>query len=946
MLHSVPRFSFFLQMVAWLIGFTLCGIIATVPIFALGSPTAIVSSEKDTSVHVLPNGLRYVVLERRSPRPEDTKRVSFRMRVGGGWLAEAADERGLSHMIEHMMLEGTHAVSASDLVAMRDQLIVPAEWGATTAPEATDYFFTSQSNNPESVERLVRFLRGVASDIAFSERAIDRQRGIVLHEMTSRAAENEAYFRRARAMAPGSALDLVEGFRSPAVPTAKPSALNSLYRRIYRPERILITVVGDVDANVIGALIRKHFSSWDPGAPPAKSPPRIPLLTAQRHPSVSFDASPTGPAKIFLSNVQPHNPDAVRRGSRIADRLVENIVNHRLAIRAIDAGLGRAFLAITDGPATFRMPRLEGAADDSNWRETLSFMLREHALLMVHGVSPREFKAAKQRVLRELNSERAYLENAGNSQTAARIEATLVNGSALISPAALYRRDEALLRDLDLRTVNDVWRRMWGADKMHVRVETRALASVEKPLALVTQIVREERRANARRVKLPPAKPVEALSYRPAQPGSIAQDQLLAEGVRRIVFENGVTLNLVNRAHRGEWLEIAIRIVSPDTRAAMNHCDAIAAPAMFDAGGTGLQSAAEIREALSDSDIRFAPVQTSDTGIAVQAAARAVDFDAAVLALYARISDPGFRDSSAGAARTQLRSLLHRSRSDPVLALWSALEAAADQSARPVAFDERCIEGATMNRSRAQLEGMLAAGRLEIAIAGDFEPETVVATVASTFGAQNRRQRAIDPSSRRLLPQIAAIEVPAIAGVQKSYGIAWRVPSPANVREKAVQQTFAMAFSRLIYRRWVELDNVSYAPRVELARLPHPFSETVLIAGSAVASDRLTDIERGADEVVAQMKAAPITDDILEVVRRRLLDELRRSYHEDREWAQRAARLGENPTEIREWRELEQALEAVTSEEVKQYSARIFSSIGLSINRAKDGELNILKGGE
>ena len=52
---------------------------------------------------VLPNGLRYAVM----PNNEPADKISLRLHVGVGSLAETEDELGLAHYLEHLAFNGS-----------------------------------------------------------------------------------------------------------------------------------------------------------------------------------------------------------------------------------------------------------------------------------------------------------------------------------------------------------------------------------------------------------------------------------------------------------------------------------------------------------------------------------------------------------------------------------------------------------------------------------------------------------------------------------------------------------------------------------------------------------------------------------------------------------------------------------------------------------------------
>ena len=95
--------------------------------------------EPDTSIVYgrLPNGLRYAI--RPNQRPQN--QVVVRMALDFGSAAEADDEQGLAHFIEHMAFNGTTNVPEGEMVKMLERLGLSfgADTNASTGYTQTQY---------------------------------------------------------------------------------------------------------------------------------------------------------------------------------------------------------------------------------------------------------------------------------------------------------------------------------------------------------------------------------------------------------------------------------------------------------------------------------------------------------------------------------------------------------------------------------------------------------------------------------------------------------------------------------------------------------------------------------------------------------------------------------------------------------------------------------------
>ena len=135
----------------------------------------------------LPNGLRYAI--RRNERPEN--QVLVRLAFEFGSAAEANDEQGLAHFIEHMAFNGSTNVPEGEMVRMLERLGLSfgADTNASTGFVRTQYKLDLPKADPALIERALFLMRETASEISFNPGAVDRERGVVIAEMRADSVE-------------------------------------------------------------------------------------------------------------------------------------------------------------------------------------------------------------------------------------------------------------------------------------------------------------------------------------------------------------------------------------------------------------------------------------------------------------------------------------------------------------------------------------------------------------------------------------------------------------------------------------------------------------------------------------------------------------------------------------------------------------------------------------
>ena len=397
------------------------------------------------------------------------------------------------------------------------------------------------------------------------------------------------------------------------------------------------------------------------------------------------------------------------------------------------------------------------------------------------------------------------------------------------------------------------------------------------------------------------------------------------EGVRRVIFANGTAIDLISRSHNGKWIELAVDIDASKARQRLTYCDAVAAPPFLSAGGSRHQSAVAISEAIVGSDMRLAPLAITGTGLATSVSVRKEDVETAIHLLHASLAQPGFRTDGTRAARAQLESNLAHRLDDPAWATWDAIErgAAAARTGRDVPFDKACIANSSMARIERTMRPILSHGRTEIAIAGNFDEAAMIRLLAATFGQDGKgASKASRPARVAKLPMIAVAVPPQLAG-QTVRAALWSLPEAADVHDRAAQEVFNTAFSRMFYNRLIERDQLSYAFIAQRLDLSEWMGQPVFYAASRTSLESSSKLDAAFAAVAHDIQNTTLSPEQLEVARQLVRDSVRGSYNEDRVWAYQASQLGRQPNAVRTWRGIEAELPAVTAEDVLRYARSI-----------------------
>src|SRR4029079_9240520 len=220
----------------------------------------------------LPNGLKYYV--RNNSRPAN--RVLLRLAVKTGSLDEADDQQGLAHMLEHMAFNGSEHFKPGELISSFES--VGARLGphvnAQTGFEDTIYMLDLPSDKPDVVQKGMYAFSDFAGVLWLDPKEIDKERGVVIEEWRgglgagSRVRDKQIpvlfYHSRYAERLPIGKPEVLRSF-----PAAR---LRAFYDTFYRPERMAVVAVGDMDAEKLEAMVKATFGGLKDRAP--APPPR------------------------------------------------------------------------------------------------------------------------------------------------------------------------------------------------------------------------------------------------------------------------------------------------------------------------------------------------------------------------------------------------------------------------------------------------------------------------------------------------------------------------------------------------------------------------------------------------------------------------------------------------------------------------------------------------
>jgi zinc protease len=605
----------------------------------------------------LPNGLKYFI--RQNGRP--AKRVSLRLAVKAGSLFESDDQQGLAHLVEHMAFNGSEHFKPGELVSYFES--TGARLGphvnAYTSFDETVYMLDVPTDKPEIVEKAITALADFAGGLSLTQTEVDKERGVVVEEWrgglgaSSRIRDKQLpiLFKDSRyaERLPIGKPDIIRN--------APVERLRAFYDTWYRPERIAVIAVGDVDMAQITQLITAAFSPLKARAPAAQVPDqKVPL---HQQTLVSVVADP----EVTRSNVQ-----IVRKRPREGDQkvsdyrrdLVARIVDHMMDERfnelerkpdAKFLGAGAGNGTLSRDVATFTM----GAqVQDGRLEDGVGVLGTEAVRVREFGFGASEVDRAKRWMAAFY--ERAYTERdkSESGSFASEYVSYFLNDEPSPGIEYEYKLVQQLLPTISDADTGTLARTLLGDDSRVILATTPQKSGIKIP----TESELQAALTTATAVRVAPW--VDTSSTRPLMEhaptgGAVSSRRTLDDvGVTVVKFGNGVEAWLKPTDFKNDQILFTLNAMGGASIAPpADYTEASLATALVSTAGAGGLKALDLQKVLTGKLVVARPyIGLSTHGVSGSSAP--AQLETALQLLYQEITAPGSDDESFALLKKQL----------------------------------------------------------------------------------------------------------------------------------------------------------------------------------------------------------------------------------------------------------------------------------------------------
>jgi zinc protease len=857
---------------------------------------------------VLPNGVRYVILPNREPRG----RASLRLLVLAGSFEETEAQRGLAHFLEHMAFNGSTHYPSGSLVETLQRLGMGfgADTNAATSFDHTIYQLELPDNRTGTLAEGLQICADYAGGLQLEPAKVDKERGIILSEMRTRdSAGYRTFVAQFDFLLGGTRIPqrLPIGLK-PVINGAGRGAFADFYDAWYRPERLVVIVVGDVDAAAVRAQVSADFTGLKARAP-ARPDPSLGTVATVLGVRTGYHPEPESPdAAVSISALAPYRyePDtAAHRLRHLPRSLAVAMINRRFATLAKreNAPFTRASAEVQEGFNFYREASIEVECKSDQWAAGLAVGDEELRRALEFGFTPDELAETVADFRNELEQAARTAATRRSDELAAEIADTLVDREVFTSPAqdlALYGPALSRLTCADCLAA---LRTAWGTPGRSVFVTGNARIPGDAAAAIAAAYARAE----AVTVTAPQAQASTAWAYGDfGSPGAVASRRHLDDlDVTLVTFANGVRLNLKRTDFEANTIDVSLRagsgrLIEPPGEPGL----AQFASLTFKAGGLGRHSTDDLRRILAGRTVEAA-FRVGGDACTLAGATNREDLALEFQLLAAHLADPGYRPEALRLARKEIEEqylgLEHTLNGPLTLQVDRRLAGGDPRFGLPA---KAVMLGYTLAQTRAWLTPQLQQGALEVAVVGDLDVEATIAAAARTFGALPRRE------PRPALESLRHVSVPAVPE-QLDYPIESRIPKglvafywpttdALEIRRTRRLALLAEVLSDRLRVRVREQLGGTYSPSVRSQPSEIYPGYGLMVAAAVVDPAKAPAIGAAVAAVAADLSEHGISEDELARAKNPTLTSIRETERSNEYWLMVLGRAQEKP-EVLDW---------------------------------------------
>ena len=718
----------------------------------------------------LDNGFTYYLYANNEPRD----RVSVHLNLQVGSIHEDDNEQGLAHFIEHMVYNGSTHFPPGELVKYFQSIGMQfgADANAHTGFTETVYDMLLPDGSAAQVEKALLVMKDFAAGALLLADEIEREKDIVLMEKRTRdSVAYRTFVRTLNFSLPGTvfARRLPIGLEK-TIASADTSTMKRFYDTWYRPDKMSLVMVGNVDTDMVKTMIQNTFGGLSPRLPIKKEPDIGHLSHKGLNPFYHYEQE-AGSTTVTLEHVTliPHEKDTLEHRQKIfTEHMANMIIQNRL--NKMTRQESPPFTSASIGSGTYfknvEYAEISATCPPENWQASLFAIEQALRAATVHGVTQPELDRVKSDMAAALDNGVKSAATRASKSIAGEIISCINEDKVFQSPAQEQTIYGKMLSTMTTEDIHRALQRIWREDHRLILVTGNADLTDGQP-SPEAAILAAYRNSTAIPVARAEAEEKAQFPYLPVPqtPGDILQKKDLTDiGISLVEFKNGVRLQLKKTDYKENEILFAMtfgngRSDEPEAHPGLSFITA----EVINESGLGAMDKETLEEALAGKNTKIV-FGVDDGYFFFQGQSVPEEIDLLFQLLYAYIVDPGFSeqafDLTVNRYDQRYQSLTRSVEGTMPLKGEQFLSGGDSRFGIPSLVQ---FKANTLADVRKWLTPSLTHDRLEISIVGDMDPDRVIQAARTFMGAlprrtppvRTRRVASLDfPAGRMLVDQV------------------------------------------------------------------------------------------------------------------------------------------------------------------------------------------------
>lgn len=214
------------------------------------------SVPKGVSIHELDNGIRVLLIENPA-----LPMIGANMIIKVGSAYETFSTSGMSHMLEHLLFNGTISRNQKQLYDEVDMI------GGYNNASTTEYYTNFMMVTPsENIRKGMEIQADMLFNSTLQQEKFDKEKGIVLEEISKSLVNPSEQLERntLSVLYQGHALSLSTLGTYSTIQSMNRDAVNSFYKNYYVPNNMILSVIGNFSTKEMLALVKEIYGKANP----------------------------------------------------------------------------------------------------------------------------------------------------------------------------------------------------------------------------------------------------------------------------------------------------------------------------------------------------------------------------------------------------------------------------------------------------------------------------------------------------------------------------------------------------------------------------------------------------------------------------------------------------------------------------------------------------------